>query len=142
MTRLPDWEARLAAYVASVRDRPFEWGEHDCILFCAAAADAMTGVDIAAGYRGKYHSRRGAASILKKQGKGTLIRTLNATLERRKPGRARRGDFVWFHGAVGVCMGADALFVGEDRLADALGVSLREGLVPVPRRLWTKAWAV
>lgn len=142
MTRLPDWEARLSAYVAAVRDRPFEWGEHDCSLFAASSAEAMTGTDLAAAYRGAYSDREGAAVALRKHGAGTLLRTLSAALERRKPSKARRGDFMWFKGAVGVCMGRDALFVGEEHLANAAGVPPRIGLIAIPRALCTKAWAV
>lgn len=142
MTRLPDWEERLGVYVSSVRERPFHYGEHDCILFSAGAVEAQTGTDIAADYRGKYSDKAGAAAILKQVGKGTLLRTLDATLERRKPSRARRGDLVWFEASVGVCIGGEALFVGEERLAEKAGVLMREGLITVPRRLWAKAWAV
>lgn len=142
MMRLPDWEERLSAYVASVRRRPFAWGEHDCILFAAAAAEAVTGEDVAAGYRGKYRDKAGAAAILQAQGAGTLLATVDATLPRRKPALARRGDWVWYLGAVGLCMGRDALFVGEERLAEAAGVLMREGLITIPRPLWEKAWAV
>lgn len=140
--RQPDWETSLTAYVASVRNRPFEWGAHDCILFSASAIEAQTGIDIAAEYRGRYHNRGTANKILKSKGNGTLLRTLDATLERRKPSRARRGDLVWFEGSVGVCMGGVALFVGEERLAEKAGALMRDGLISIPRRLCTKAWAI
>lgn len=142
MTRLPDWEQRLSAYITAAWDRPFDWGQHDCILHSASAVEAQTGVDIAADYRGRYSDKASAAAILKTQGEGTLLRTLDATLERRKPSRARRGDLVWYKGAIGVCLGAEAAFVGEDRLADAANVVMREGLVMISRGLWTKAWTV
>lgn len=142
MRRLPDWEERLGAFIAEARDRPFAWGSWDCILMSASAIQAQTGTDIAAEYRGKYHDKAGAAAILKAQGEGTLLRTLDAVLPRRKPSKARRGDLVWFKGSVGVCAGAEGLFVGEERLADAADVVMREGLIAVPRRLWAKAWAV
>lgn len=142
MRRLPDWEERLGAYINQVRDAPFRYGEHDCILHSARAVEVMTGTDIAAGYRGEYDSQAGAAAILKAKGQGTLLRTLDATLERRKPSRARRGDLVWFEGSVGVCVGREALFVGEERLAEKAGLVMREGLISVPRALWTKAWTV
>lgn len=142
MRRLPDWEQRLADYVASVRERPFEWGAHDCILHGASAIEAMTGVDIAADYRGRYHDRASAAAILKARGRGTLLRTIDDVLERRPPSRALRGDLVWFEGSVGVCLGAMAAFVGEERIAGCAGLPFRRGLVMIPRHLWTKAWAV
>jgi len=140
--RLPDWEQRLGAFMAQNRDRPFEWGRWDCVLFATACADELTGTDEAAEFRGQYDSRKGSAAILREKGKGTLLRTMDAHFRRKKPGFAQRGDLVWFAGSVGVCVGAQALFVGEERLAEAAGVVMREGLVSIPRALWEKAWAV
>lgn len=121
---------------------PFAWSTNDCITFATAAAAAMTGEDKASAYRGQYDDRKGAAAILKRLGQGTLLRTVNANFEPCKPGFARRGDLVWFKGSVGVSVGAEALFVGEERLARAEGVAVRAGLVAVPRGRWTKAWRV
>lgn len=142
MTRLDDWEARLGAYLGSVRDQPFAWGEHDCSLFVGSAVAAMTGVDPAEPYRGRYSDRKGATAALKAVGSGTLLRSLDAAFERRKPSHARRGDIVWFNGSIGICNGAHGLFVGEERLANAADVPAREGLIAIPRRFFTKAWAV
>jgi hypothetical protein len=33
----------LAEYLAEVRDAPFEWGAHDCVLFVKGAVEAQTG---------------------------------------------------------------------------------------------------
>lgn len=140
MARLPDWERRLGAYIASVRDRPMEWGAHDCILHGCSAAEATTGHDAAAEYRGRYSDREGATKILRELGKGTLLKTVDSQFKRKPVGMAGRGDLVWFDGSVGVCMGAQALFVGEERLADKAGLVMREGLIAVPRALWSKAW--
>jgi hypothetical protein len=35
--------ARLHAYLASVRHRPFQWGAHDCVIFARDAVAAYTG---------------------------------------------------------------------------------------------------
>ena len=140
--RLPDWEQRLSAFIAEHRDRPFQWGEWDCVLFATAAAAEITGTDEAAMFRGKYDSRKGSADVLRKLGKGTLLKTLDAHFERKPASMAQRGDLVWFAGSVGVCFGAHGLFVGEARLAKKAGVLLHEGLIAIPRRDWQKAWAV
>jgi len=142
MTRFPDWEQRLTDYIASVRMRPFEWGQHDCILFACAAAEAQTGRDAAAEYRGKYTDKAGAAKALRDIGEGTLLNTVDSQFAPKPVGRAQRGDLVMVDGAVGVCMGANALFVGEERLAEATGAIMREGIMAVPRALWERAWAV
>jgi hypothetical protein len=36
--------ANLNEYLASVRDKPFEWGTHDCAHFTLGAVEAQTGV--------------------------------------------------------------------------------------------------
>jgi hypothetical protein len=142
VTRLPDWEDRLSAYLTEVRDRPFEYGAHDCILHACSAVEAMTGWDAAAEFRGQYSDATGAKRALREIGDGTLIRTINARFPKRPVGKAMRGDIVMFEGSAGVAYGAAGLFVGEERLADAAGVSMREGLIAVPRALWSRAWAV
>ncbi|MES2904636.1 MAG: hypothetical protein V4696_10665 [Pseudomonadota bacterium] len=140
--RLRDWEARLSAFLAERRDMPFAWGSMDCALFATAAAAAQTGDDRAAEYRGTYTDRKGSAAALRCLGKGTLLRTMDSLFPRCPPAFARRGDLVWFKGSVGVCVGGEALFVGEVRVAKAAGVMLREGLIAVPRGEWTRAWRV
>jgi hypothetical protein len=134
VTRLPDWEPRLAAYIESVRDSEFAWGKHDCALHSANAVLAVTGDDIATKFRGKYSTARGSLRALKRYGAGTLKSTIDDALPIITPAFAQRGDLVWRHGMVGVCLGADAAFVGE---IDAV-----PGLVRFPRRDWTRAWAV
>jgi len=54
--RCPDWRARLSAYFVAVAARPLVYGTHDCALFVAGAVEAMTGVDPAARWRGRYES--------------------------------------------------------------------------------------
>lgn len=142
IARLPDWERRLHDFIAEHRDRPFEWGQWDCALFATACAAAITGHDAGAAYRGSYDSRAGSAKALRELGQGTLLRTVNASFDVKPVGLAQRGDLVWCDGSLGVCMGANALFVGEERLAEKTGALMREGLISIPRRAWTRAWAV
>jgi hypothetical protein len=132
--RLPDWEQRLSDFIADNMTKPFAWGEHDCALFGTACAAELTGTDEAAIFRGKYSTREGSALALRQYGKGTLLKTLDDLYQRKPVAFAQRGDLVWSAGAVGVCDGAKAWFVGQD--GDF------EGLVTVPRREWTKAWAI
>jgi hypothetical protein len=40
------------------------WGANDCALFAADAIEAMTGVDIAADFRGKYHDEASALALI------------------------------------------------------------------------------
>lgn len=65
MTRFPDWQERLSRFFALHRTRPFRYGDWDCCLFAADAIQQVTGVDIAAEFRGKYGSRREAYDLIR-----------------------------------------------------------------------------
>ena len=60
MTRYPDWQSRLHAFHRDHHNTPFAWGQWDCCLWVASAIEAMTGVDIAAKWRGTYSTSMGA----------------------------------------------------------------------------------
>lgn len=139
MTRLLDWEARLAAYLSEVADLPMAWGRHDCALHAANAIRAVTGEDHAAPYRGRYQTELGAARALRRQGFASVEAQFDALFPAIVPAFAQRGDIVLRGDAVGVCIGAEALFVGEEALA---GAAPRDGLVRFPRAEWAKAWAI
>lgn len=132
--RLPDWEQRLHDYVASLEGSAFAWGRHDCALFAAGAVVAVTGIDHAAPFRGRYRTARGSVRALHRFGAGTLEATLDAALARVAPGFARRGDLVMVDEMAGVCVGATALFVGE--------VDGVPGWVMHDRTRWSAAWTV
>jgi hypothetical protein len=139
MTRLPDWEARLADYLDLVADTPLEWGSHDCALHAANAIRAVTGADHAAHYRGRYRTELGAARALRRNGHASVESQFDALFPPIAPAFAQRGDVVMRGDAVGVCVGAEALFVGEEVGGEE---TARAGLVRVHRREWRKAWAI
>ena len=142
MNRRRHWEAELTRFVANNRDRRHKWGEWDCILMASSAIEAMTGTDPAAEYRGRYDDERGAAQALRDIGEGTLVKTIDAQLERTPVSMARRGDLVEVKGSIGVCIGGVAVFVGEERFAENAGIAPRQGLVTIPRTEWVRAWKV
>ncbi len=133
MRRL-DWQERLADLIEARRLEPFRWGQHDCGLWGAAVVEAITGADFGAAFRGQYDDAAGAAEALRLHGGGTLIKTFDQHLERIAPAFAQRGDLVCKGrgrtAAIGVCIGAEALFVGDD------------GLIRMARPDWSAAWRV
>lgn len=131
--RLPDWEARLRAYLESVRSEPFAWGRHDCCHFAAGAVKAMTGIDPMIEFRGHYATERGAWRALRRYGAGTLSGTLDRKFERVRASLAHRGDIVMTGGVLGVCAGGFVFVVGAE--------AEREGLVRLDRPQWTGAIA-
>lgn len=134
MIRRGDWEQRLAAYLAECDGAEFIWGKMDCALFAAGAVLAMTDVDPASAFRGRYRSLAGSVRALRIHGAGTLELTLDSMFPERPIGFARRGDLVLHDGAVGVCVGDAAVFIGEESGAP--------GLVRIARSGWARAWGV
>jgi hypothetical protein len=65
LERRPFWDTRLLEqFLIERRFMPFKWGENDCALFVADAVAAMTGVDIAADFRG-YVDEAGAFTSIR-----------------------------------------------------------------------------
>jgi hypothetical protein len=124
--RLPDWEARLAALIEAVRDRPYQIGKWDCAQFCGAAVEAVLGDNPAAPFRGRYRNRRQGIRLL--PGRRFKLRGFLTNLfgPPVAPLFLRRGDIAMMGTAIGVRWGAGLLFVGADAGAD------REGLVYRP----------
>jgi hypothetical protein len=99
LQRLPDWPARLAAYLLERHRTPFAWGTHDCCQFARAAARAITGRDIARGLGlRRYTSAQGALRQLVRLG-GIDHLPARAGLAEVPLTYAQRGDLVL--GAVG-----------------------------------------
>lgn len=146
--RFDDWHDRLATYFAIVDETPFEWGTHDCALFAASAIQRMTGVDIAADFRGKYSDNIGAALALREYGAGTLQKTFTALLGASKHiSRAHRGDVVCLNNSMGICGGSFSRFVGEynetvEPILNPVELSKRSRLIPVPTLSCQRAWSV
>lgn len=81
-TRTEGWEKRLAALLEAARARPFVWGEWDCCLAAAAAVEALTGVDPASAWRGRYTSEDAARALIANEADGSLHRLVTLGLER------------------------------------------------------------
>lgn len=128
--RLSDWRPRLVAYVEAVRARPFAYGSHDCALFAAGAVLAMTGVDLAADFRGRYTSLKQGLKLAR----GRHLAVLKLSFEAIPPAFAGVGDIALI-GEVG--FPAMGIFDGEMIL-----VLREEGLGLMPRAAATQAYRV
>lgn len=115
--RQENWLENLLNYLDEVKDKPHQWGHHDCCLFAAGAVKAMTGHDYMADFRGQYDSKETAQAVLKEKGRGTLYLTIRNRLGNPIQGFPHRGD-VAYHvfedgPTLGICIGTDCLFVSE-----------------------------
>jgi len=116
--RRTDWMIRLFDVIESTHNKPFEWGVNDCCLFAANCVEAITDVDYAAKYRGKYSSEKGAYKLLKKS---DIRKKLNEWFgEPKHPLTAKRGDVVMYSDDggeyLGICLGTNCAFVTKDGL--------------------------
>ena len=99
-----DWHNRLIAVIRAAEKRPFLWGEHDCCLFAADCAEAMTGANFADGWRGTYDSETGAKKALLRGG-GSLEKVLAKYLDEVPVKMAQRGDIAVVENAGTRCAG-------------------------------------
>lgn len=100
----PDWHNRLIAVIRAAEKRPFLWGEHDCCLFAADCAEAMTGDNFADGWRGTYDSETGAKKALLRGG-GSLEKVLAKYLNEVPVKMVQRGDIAVVENAGTRCAG-------------------------------------
>lgn len=100
----PDWHNRLIAVIRAAEKRPFSWGEHDCCLFAADCAEAMTGESFAESWRGTYDSETGAKKALLRGG-GSLEKVLAKYLDEVPLKLAQRGDIAVVENAGTRCAG-------------------------------------
>lgn len=58
------WEAKLHHSIETHKAKPFAWGEHDFALSVCNHVQAMTGIDLAAAFRGQYQSEDAALAAM------------------------------------------------------------------------------
>ncbi len=91
--KLAGWENRLTAYLRECSDKSFRPGALDCGLFFAGGYQAMTGIDIAKPFRGKYRTIKKAMDIAKSIGFADHVEYTASLLEELpSPLLAQRGD--------------------------------------------------
>ncbi len=116
MTRKENWPSILADQIEGARERPFCFGVHDCFLFAANVALAMTGADPAAGIRGTYDDERSALRAIARFGSfaSAVIHCYGEPIDTRLAGR---GDVAMVMRAgresLAVCAGRQACGPGE-----------------------------
>jgi hypothetical protein len=144
LQRTQHWATReLHQFILSHKGTPFQWGSHDCSLFAANAIQAMTGVDIADDFRGKYTDQASAFAIIKSVTGGTTVADAAAhcaakhgLVEWPNPKYAQRGDLV-------VIQDNGQLIAGIVHLNGRHAISVGDkGLKVLPMSQATQAWKV
>ncbi len=134
--RFADWKSRLGVYIAGRFGQPFRPGEFDCALFAAGAVEAMTGVDFAAPFKGRYTSLEEGIEALRAEGHADHLALIAATFEEVHPAFAQPGDIALLdggdHAAIGIVQGEHVYALRSD----GRGVGL------APRDAMQRAWRV
>ncbi len=92
IVRLPDWRGRLIAYLGAARGQGFAYGQLDCALFAAGAVEAMTGVDLAAPYRGTYASQAEGRQLMRQAGHASHFDLVQSVFAEVPVAFAQAGD--------------------------------------------------
>jgi cell wall-associated NlpC family hydrolase len=146
LKRLDHWELQLQEYIDSKKGVAFSYDPAtgtDCATFTADAILAMTGIDIAADFRGKYTTQTGALKAIKEVTRGSTVEDVAHWVADKFDIAlldnilfAQRGDLVLFEGAKGPALGIvyldgrNAVFVGD------------KGLSKLPVRKVKTAWRI
>lgn len=99
--RQGDWQQALSREAIRHAMTPYEYGEHDCILFAANCVLAMTGIDHAEDIRGRYSNALEAAKIIKSNGFDSLGDMIASRLPEIEVREVGRGDVVLCDGPMG-----------------------------------------
>lgn len=73
MTRIDGWENKLETYLLGRAEQKLVWGSTDCCMFVADSIKAVTDVDVALYFRGKYNRMRAAYAMLKRYSGGGSV---------------------------------------------------------------------
>jgi hypothetical protein len=142
--RKEHWATRdYHQFLLSRASMPFGWGQNDCALFAADGILAITGVDIAVDFRGKYSDERSAFATIKFLAGGKTVGDAAAwcarkfgLVELQHPLMAQRGDLVVFQNG-------ENLIAGLVHLNGRHMVSVSEsGAVRFPITDVKRAWRV
>jgi hypothetical protein len=129
MRRLPDWNARLATFLAGCARTPFEPGLHDCALFAAGCVAAMTGEDPARAFRGRYSTIVGGHRLLRRAGHADHVALVASLLDEVAPLMAQVGDIAIVESpegpALGLVGGAHVIVPGPDGLGTVSLLAVR-----------------
>lgn len=131
MVRLEGWELKLSNYLKEARNKPFVWGENDCVLFSVKGVEVLTGVDTYSQYLG-YTDEQGAKDIINEAGSLEKLISRHFGNSHRNILLAKRGDLAMLK------MPSKTIGIVDDSGRFVCGVS-EMGYVRVPLE---KAWRI
>lgn len=92
MQRLDGWRPAFVAAIDAHRGHAFVWGEHDCAILAADCVLAVTGIDPAEPFRGRYATKKEAAAVLAEAGYETAVAVVAGRFREIHPSQAVVAD--------------------------------------------------
>jgi hypothetical protein len=92
MKRLDGWRPAFIAAIDAHRPHAFGWGSHDCAILTADCILAVTGMDPAENFRGRYDSAESAKAALAEAGFDTAVDVVAQHFAEIHPSQAIVGD--------------------------------------------------
>ena len=139
LKRRNDWQIKLSEYLHKVKDKKFKWGTHDCVMHSVNAVRAITGKDLAKGYRQSYKTKAKAYAIVArdfdKDTDNMFIKYLGEFKTNIK--KAKRGDVVRI-----TFEGDKAYGIIDDTGRFIAMVTPKDGLIRVPLNSGEVYWGV
>lgn len=145
--RNENWQTQLSEYLDGVRNTPFDFPSHNCMLFAFGAIEAVNDISLRPLYEGKLANEiAGARALRTVDDCGTVQEVLLKHLggELQPIAFARPGDIVFIKSAnefitnldgmkmfgplPGVCYGSSSFFLGEDGIAEVPTLMLDEAI--------------
>ena len=115
---------KLIKYLESVKQKPFDWSNHNCCTFVNAGLLAFTDKNYMPEIKEKYHDIDSAIKIIKSTASKTLYHNLTHIFG--KPtniASAKRGNIIYKNNglegpSIGLCWGNISYFVGDKGLKE------------------------
>lgn len=92
MKRIEQWQRSFSDFLDYHRDKPFKWGENDCVYFVSKAVKSLTGEDHHSTY--VYDTKDGAEQILNDNHGILGLLSKHFGHSHKNKYMARRGDVV------------------------------------------------
>lgn len=140
--RFEDWPGRLNSILEGYQTRKFEWAQSDCGTLACDVVLGIIGIDLYSDFKNTYSNAKEYITLLDKKECKSISDLFALTAEENEiyeitPRLAFRGDIVSAdtlepagHEALGVCVGANALFHND------------YGLISCPMTKCSRAWGV
>lgn len=130
VSRLPDWEERLAKVIEDSR-LPLNYGHFDCAIWAARCVKAVWGVDFSDQYLGRYSSIGNGLRLARAKSLSALVS------DRMRP----VAPFLALRGAVGLWQaeGSQGLCIKDHAYWLA---PMAENIAPIEGRFITQAWTL